>query len=107
MPLPTRPSGELGRAIRKRLDNRECPLCGHRTWDFEGAQVVFVMGVDYPAATERQLRMTGVRLSSSGGPASETSMRVLKEAGRDNRLVQISCDTCGHAELLDARKLVG
>ena len=67
--------------------------------------MVFVIGERYPDAMERQLRSTGPRLSPSRGPAPEVSMRVFKEAARDNRLVQISCDNCGHAELFDARKL--
>lgn len=32
-------------------------------------------------------------------------MKVLEESARDNSVVQISCDTCGHVELLDVNKL--
>ena len=31
--------------------------------------------------------------------------KVFEEATRDNPLVRLSCNNCGHTELLDARKL--
>jgi hypothetical protein len=65
---------------------------------------VFVIATNYPANVRRLTSLTGPRLSSRG-PQEELSMKVFKAASRDNSLVQIACDNCGHTELLDAGKV--
>jgi hypothetical protein len=106
MPFPRRPEGALDQAVHERLHHRDCPLCGERAWDFEGARVVLVVPTNYPDDVKRSRSRTGTPIGPATGSEEEHAIAVFKHASRDNGLVQIACNNCGHTELLDRHKLL-
>jgi hypothetical protein len=106
---PTEPMGDLGQKVRVHRGDRSCPLCQAQAWDFVGSRVVFVVEADRVRLEKIQdhLQRTGNSLyrEHPGQALIRELFEVLEEAARDNRLVRLSCNNCGHTELLDARKL--
>jgi hypothetical protein len=99
------------------MEDRSCPLCGERAWDFGGAQTVFLLD----AEEARRLGARGARLGSYGPVLSphggstgedaaiqrriEAALKPLRDAAVRNRLVKLACTNSGHTELLDADKV--
>lgn len=86
--------------IRGLFEDRGCPLCGERAWDFEGSRVVVLVDEGALERARRQLKGMG-----GGSSESEVQKRVFKEASENNRLFKLTCNNCGHTELLDANKI--
>lgn len=90
--------GSPRKQLRDHLAQRACPLCGERKWDFENAETVVLVKQDSGSAALRGARGTG---SGDVGKALEDAF----SSPRNVRLRKLTCDNCGHTELLDARKL--
>jgi predicted nucleic-acid-binding Zn-ribbon protein len=109
MASPTEPRGHLGQKVRVQLGDRRCPLCQAQAWDFAGTSVLFLVEAERVRLEKIQnhLERTGSRLyrEHPGQALIRELFKVFEEATRDNRLVQLSCNNCGHTELLDSRKL--
>lgn len=108
MASPTEPRGHLGQKVRGQLGDGRCPLCQARAWDFVGTRVVFLVEAERVRLEKIQnhLERTGSSLyrEHPGQALIRELFKVFEEATRDNRLVRLSCNNCGHTELLDARK---
>jgi hypothetical protein len=83
------------------LSGRGCPLCDEQAWDFDGMRIVVLVDAEMPERVSQQRFPWG----GARNPEEGLVGRIFEEADIDNRLIQISCDNCGHAELLDACKL--
>ena len=109
MSSPTEPGGHLGQKGRLHLGDRRCPLFQAQAWDFAGTRAVFLVEAERVRLEKIQdhLERTGNRLyrEHPGQALIRELFNVLEEATRDNRLIRLSCNNCGHTELLDARTL--
>jgi len=109
MASPTEPTGHLGQKVRPLLDDRRCPLCQAQAWDFAGTRAVFLVEAEHVSLEKirAHLERTGDSLyrEHPGQALIRELFKVLEEAARNNRLVRLSCNNCGHTVLLDARKL--
>ncbi len=109
MASPTEPSEHLGQKVRVQLGDRRCPLCQARAWDFAGTCVVFLVEAErvHLGKIQNHLERTGSALyrEHPGQALIRELFKIFEEAARDNPLVQLSCNNCGHTELLDTRKL--
>jgi hypothetical protein len=109
MASPTEPKEPLGQMVRVRLGDRRCPLCQAQVWDFAGARVVFLVEAERVRLEKIQdhLERTGSTLyrEHPGQALIRELFKVFEEATHDNRLVRLSCNNCGHTELLGARTL--
>ena len=110
------PESPLERRVREQLGDRECPLCGQQAWDFGGARVVFLIGASDGSSLGDYRRPSDVGPIQSPGRTSRSDeekalrwvsdqLRPVRDAASENRLIQLSCNNCGHTELLDAGKL--
>ena len=110
MASPTEPRGHLGQKVRLQLGDRRCPLCQAQAWDFAGTRVVFLVEAERVRLEEIQnrLEVSGSRLyrEHPGQALIRELFKIFEEATRDNRLVQLSCNNCGHTELIDTAKLM-
>lgn len=106
---PTEPGGHKGQKVRIHLGDRRCPLCQAQAWDFAGTRAVFLLEAERVSLEKIQdhLERTGNKLyrEHPGQALIRELFNVLEEATRDNRLIRLSCNNCGHTELLDARTL--
>jgi predicted nucleic-acid-binding Zn-ribbon protein len=109
MASPRESRGHLGQKVRAQVGDRRCPLCQAQAWDFAGTRVVFLVETERVRLEKIRSRLerTGSRLyrEHPGQALIRELFKVFEEATRDNRLVHLSCNNCGHTELLDARKL--
>ena len=85
----------------------KCPLCGEESWDFGHLQQVFLISSSGGAEIGRE----PPRGPGAGRPGPERQLRDLRSQLRvvrnaaANRLVQLTCDNCGHVVLLNAAKI--
>ena len=109
MAFPAEPSEHLGQKVRVHFGDRKCPVCQAQAWDFAETRVVFLVEAERVRLEKIQdhLERTGSRLyrEHPGQALIRELFKVFEEATRENRLVRLSCNNCGHTELLDARKL--
>jgi len=102
-------------AARALMGDRECPLCGEQAWDFEGARVVFLVDASDGSRLADYRRFAAAGPVLSWGRTSESDaekaqrwtsdqLKPVRDAAR-RRLVQLTCNNCGHTELLDVSKL--
>ncbi len=83
--------------VRGLFENRACPLCEKRAWDFENASSVVLVKKDSGKAAVR----------SSGGTGRGDLSKALEnafESPSNVHLLKLTCNNCGHTELLDAGK---
>jgi hypothetical protein len=106
---PTGPRDSLGQKVRAQVSDRRCPLCQAQAWDFARRRVLFLVETEHVSLekTQNHLERTDSRLyrEHPGQAPIRELFKVFEEATRDNRLIQLSCNNCGHTALLDARKL--
>ena len=116
MAFPTRARSPLAQTVRERLGDRACPLCGERAWDFEGLRVVFLVDASDGSRLADYRRFAAAGPVLSWGRTNESDaekaqrwtgdqLKPVRTAASRNRLVQLTCNNCGHTELLDAEKV--
>ena len=116
MTFPIGPGGGLARTVSERQGDRACPLCAERAWDFEGTRLVFLVDASDGSRLADFRRFAAAGPVLSWGRTSESDaekaqrwtgdqLKPLRTAASRNRLVQLTCNNCGHTELLNADKV--
>jgi len=88
----------------------KCPLCGEESWDFGDLRQVFLIGAAGGAEIGKEVQR-GISAPRRFEPQRQlrelrNQLRAVRNSATINRLLQLTCNHCGHVVLLHAAKIL-
>ena len=96
------------RAWLEEKNASKCPLCREESWEFDNLKRVFLISSSGGAeiGLESQDWVGAERMKVYRQlQYLRNQLRVVRNAARLNRLLQLTCGHCGHVLLLDSAKI--